>query len=43
MNVNAIDSQSFQKALESQKATISSVVVQNIRSNGAVRKAIQGA
>lgn len=43
MQVQAIDTQSFQKALESQKATISSVVVQNIRSNGAVRKAIQGA
>jgi hypothetical protein len=43
MNVQAIDSQSFQRALESQKATISSVIVSNIRSNGAVRKAIQGA
>ncbi len=43
MNVQAIDSQSFQRALESQKATISSVIVSNIRNNGAVRKAIQGA
>lgn len=43
MQVQAIDTQSFQKALESQKATIASVVVSNIRQNGTVRKAIQGA
>lgn len=41
MNINAVDSQSFITMLRTNRATVESLVIENIYRNGAVRKAIQ--
>ena len=42
MNINAVDSRSFVEMMRSNRASVESIVVENIMKNGAVRSAIRG-
>jgi len=42
MNINAVDANSFVQMLRRNKATITSLVVENILSDGQIRRTIQG-
>lgn len=42
MNINAVDSKSFVEMMRTNKASVESIVVENIMRNGAVRGAIRG-
>lgn len=42
MNINAVDSRSFVEMMRSNRASVESIVVENIMKNGALRSAIRG-
>jgi len=42
MNINAVDSRSFVEMMRSNRASVESIVVENIMKNGAVRSAMRG-
>lgn len=42
MNINAVDSRSFVEMMRSNRASVESIVVENIMKNGAVRAAMRG-
>jgi hypothetical protein len=42
MNINAVDSKSFVEMMRTNRASVESIVVENIMRNGAVRGAIRG-
>jgi TP901 family phage tail tape measure protein len=42
MNINAVDSRSFVEMMRSNRASVESIVVENIMKNGAIRSAIRG-
>jgi len=42
MNINAVDSRSFVEMMRTNRASVESIVVENIMKNGALRSAIRG-
>jgi hypothetical protein len=42
MNINAVDSRSFVEMMRTNRASVESIVVENIMKNGAVRAAMRG-
>lgn len=42
MNINAVDSRSFVEMMRSNRASVESIVIENIMKNGALRSAIRG-
>ena len=42
MNINAVDSKSFVEMMRTNRASVESIIVENIMRNGAVRGAIRG-